>query len=142
MRNDHTCSALRTANRPGPRGKTLPLVTLRSSPNLPTLCRLALLAGLLAMSIAVGAAGETSISPEAAIGHVDTPAEGVISTAATVISGWSLSKLGIARIEIVIDGRERIAANLGVERSDVMAAHPDYPDNVKAGFDAKLDLSH
>jgi len=100
------------------------------------------LAGLLATSLGARAADAAAPATDAAIGHVDAPAEGVISAPEAVVSGWSLSKRGVARVEVVIDGRERINAKLGVERPDVKAAHPEFPDNDKAGFDTKVDLSN
>ena len=121
---------------------TLPLVIPRGSSNLLSVCRLAVLAALFLATLGARATGEATPSTHAAIGHVDAPTDAVISDPKTVVSGWSLSKRGVARVEVVIDGRERINANLGVERSDVKAAHPDYPENDKAGFDAKVDLSN
>jgi hypothetical protein len=91
MRNDHTCSALRAANRPVPRRRDSSLVTPPGSSNLLSRCRLALLAGLLATTLGTRAAGEAAPSIDAAIGHVDAPAEGFISDPRGVVSGWSLS---------------------------------------------------
>ena len=75
------------------------------------------------------------------IGHVDQPVAGVLTEPEFVISGWALSAHGVDGIELVIDGRTRIRANYGIERPDVKAVHGGaYPNNDRAGFDAKLEL--
>ncbi|MEP7085412.1 MAG: hypothetical protein ABI854_11785, partial [Betaproteobacteria bacterium] len=64
------------------------------------------------------------------------------TTPSNVFSGWALGTNGIARIELVVDGRQRIPARLGVERSDVAAVHPEIRDNATAGFEVVAELGH
>ena len=73
---------------------------------------------------------------------MDQPAASVLTTSSNVFSGWALSRSGVARVELVVDGRQRLPARLGVAREDVKGMHPDYPDNDKAGFEVNVDLGH
>jgi len=119
-------------------------VIARSSPTLVARPILLCAIGLLLHSMpafAADSAGDAREKP-ATIGNIDQPVSGVITDTAAVISGWSLSKNGIARIEIVIDGSERVPANRGIARTDVKSAHPDFQDNDDAGYDAKVELGH
>jgi hypothetical protein len=95
-------------------------------------------------SVMAGGAGEPL--PERAapntIGYVDQPAASVLTTPSNVFSGWALSRSGVAQVELVIDGRQRLPAHLGIGREDVRSVHPSYPDNGIPGFEAKVDLGH
>ncbi len=54
--------------------------------------------------------------------------------------GWALNRAGVERIELVVDGRRRFPAQLGIGRDDVASAHPGYPNSATAGFEVALDL--
>jgi hypothetical protein len=104
-------------------------------------CALALALALIT-ALSVDAAGQPPRKPAAAIGHIDQPSLEIITDPASMVSGWALSKQGIDRIEVVVDGRERIGMNYGVARPDVKAVHAGYPDSENAGFEARLRLGH
>ncbi|MBK8738148.1 MAG: hypothetical protein IPM02_00705 [Betaproteobacteria bacterium] len=74
------------------------------------------------------------------IGWLDQPAAAVLTTASNAFSGWALSRNGVARVDLVIDGRMRLPATLGVGREDVRSVYPNFPDNGVPGFEAKVDL--
>ena len=98
---------------------------------------------LLILCPAMAAAANEPASGRTApdtIGWLDQPAAGVLTTASNVFSGWALSRNGVARVELVIDGRKRLPATLGVGREDVRSVHPNFPDNGVPGFEAKVDL--
>ncbi len=104
-------------------------------------------AAALVLTLGSAMAGAASDSiPESAhpntIGNVDQPVALVLTTSANVFSGWALSRSGVARVELVLDGRQWLPTHLGIAREDVRSVHPDYPDNDKAGFEVITDLSH
>jgi hypothetical protein len=74
-----------------------------------------------------------------AIGFVDKLAEA--AGGRTLVVGWALSKAGIARIELVVNGELRIPLTMAVPRPDVAQAYPGYPDSAKAGFEGSIDSS-
>jgi hypothetical protein len=113
--------------------------------NLRSLLLAVLCAACVALpQVHASAADEPSAASEqpSTIGHIDQPAAGVITDPEMVVSGWTLSKSGTRRVEIIVDGRERIEADIGVARPDVEGSLPGFPGNDKAGFDAKVALGH
>lgn len=69
--------------------------------------------------------------------HEDSADGGKIS-----VLGWAVSKAGIARVELVLNGKLRIPLTIAMPRMDVAQAFPDYPDSGKAGFEGKVDISN
>jgi hypothetical protein len=57
------------------------------------------------------------------------------------VLGWAVSKAGIARVELVLNGELRIPLTIALPRADVAQAYPGYPDSGKAGFEGKVDTS-
>lgn len=74
------------------------------------------------------------------ISNLDTPGDEVITTSTVTMSGWTLDSEGVEKVEIVLDGNRRLPANYGIARKDVTAAHPSFPDSVRAGFEFSQDL--
>ncbi len=72
-----------------------------------------------------------------AIGFVDSLSEE--SRNRTRVSGWALARAGVARVEVVLNGQDRIPLKIAMPRPDVLRAHPGYPDSDKAGFDGIVD---
>lgn len=56
------------------------------------------------------------------------------ATGTIQVKGWYLDPIGIAQVQIYVDGVDVGRANMGSERSDVNQAYPDY-NNPLAGFD-------
>ncbi|MEO5356071.1 MAG: glycosyltransferase family 2 protein [Nitrospirae bacterium YQR-1] len=50
------------------------------------------------------------------------------------ISGWALSKDGVDRVEILIDGQPVGLASLGLIRRDLAVAYPEIEDSIIGGF--------
>ena len=76
----------------------------------------------------------------ATIGGVELPAaEGIVGFAVS-IAGWALDPNGIRVIEVRFDG-STLPAKSGLERADIAAAHPGYPDSAHAGFTFDGDFS-
>ena len=97
---------------------------------------------------AAGASVATASNPAASapvpsrpnLGNVDEPVAPVLTVRKFPISGWAISPAGVARVDVVIDGKARIPAILGVSRPDVAGAHPGYPDAARSGYEQMVDL--
>lgn len=100
--------------------------------------RLGIAALVACMSFAAAAQNPSS----APFGQIDQPVAPVLTRPSNVFSGWALGANGIARIELVVDGKQRIPVRLGVERTDVAAVHPEMRDNATAGFEVVAELGH
>ena len=74
------------------------------------------------------------------VGYLDAPAEAQMPSHLAHFSGWALGRNGLDRIEIVIDGKHRLAARKGIGRGDVKNMFPDYPDHEVAGFELQANL--
>ena len=72
-------------------------------------------------------------------GAIDTPVADAVIGPRIAITGWALDRAGIKSVEIRIGG-QKFPAVLGIVRSDVAQAKPDYPDNARAGFEFTADL--
>ena len=95
-----------------------------------------------AASMLPGIAACADNPPAALVGHVDQPVAPVLTTPSNVFSGWALGRNGVARVELVIDGKQRIPARLGVTRTDVAGVYPGFPDNANGGFEVVAELGH
>jgi hypothetical protein len=78
---------------------------------------------------------------ELPLGNLDTPIPGSAAKGAVRISGWALSKSGIERIDVYLDGVLSAQGRTGVNRPDVQKVHPNYRESVTAGFDFQMELS-
>lgn len=57
------------------------------------------------------------------------------------VSGWALSRDGVAHVELVVNGDLRLPLKARVPRPDVARVHPDFPESAIAGFEGKFDSS-
>ncbi|MBU3091668.1 glucosaminidase domain-containing protein [Clostridium sp. CM028] len=72
--------------------------------------------------------------------YVETPSEAQsISGESFNIKGWSLNATGIREIKIYIDNVYTANATYELDRSDVNAAFPGYPNGDKSGYSYNLD---
>ncbi|ANZ99219.1 hypothetical protein BFC22_03470 [Carnobacterium divergens] len=71
---------------------------------------------------------------------VDKITNGTIISNIHEISGWALSRNGVQKIEILIDGQLSGTANLGEVRNDVYNAYPEF-NNKNSGYSYQLDTS-
>jgi beta-N-acetylglucosaminidase/uncharacterized protein YggL (DUF469 family) len=72
------------------------------------------------------------------IGNIDTPSAGSIINGVTNIRGWYLDGSGVAKIDVLIDGKIYGQAQYGISRPDVKSVFPEY-FNGNAGFHYSLD---
>ena len=87
------------------------------------------------------ASSTPAVVAPSSIGFVDQLSEPSANNAQVKVIGWALSKDGIAHVELVLNGRTRIALHYGVPRPDVAQAYPSFPDSAAAGFDASIDAA-
>lgn len=76
-----------------------------------------------------------------AIGYVDKLDLEATDGGKIAVLGWTLSKAGIARVELVLNGALRNPLTMAVPRPDVAQAFPGYPDSAKAGFEGTVDAA-
>jgi len=67
--------------------------------------------------------------PKLVDGSVEEPLLGGLS-----IGGWALSRSGVARIAVELDGKEVGTAYHGMRRQDVFSIYPDWPKSLFSGF--------
>ncbi|WP_160719891.1 serine hydrolase [Bacillus sp. USDA818B3_A] len=73
-------------------------------------------------------------------GCLDTPVPGTTLSETKNVRGWFLDELGVAKIEILVDGALAGQAVYGDTRSDVLKAYPQF-NNGKAGFHYTLNTN-
>lgn len=78
-----------------------------------------------------------------------TPAKGFVEKLARSttddnrfsVHGWAVSEAGIDKVELILNGQERIPLSIGISRGDVAQSLPHFPDSAKAGFEGTVDSS-
>lgn len=108
-----------------------------------------LLSGLVLVIVAAGAcgksekpaAGDASSSapaptpdPHPPIAILNTPGEGATVANKSWGTGWALDDSGIFQVTATVDGGPPSPARIGDPFPGVKEAHPEMPDNDKAGF--------
>jgi N-acetylmuramoyl-L-alanine amidase len=73
-------------------------------------------------------------------GYLDNPVSDAILTGTKKVSGWFLDAIGVAKIEVLVNGVVAGQAIYGGERPDVQKALPEY-NNKNAGFHFDLDTT-
>lgn len=73
-------------------------------------------------------------------GWIEAPASNNINTDELKVSGWAIDPEGVARVEILLDGKAKLAS-YGSERHDVAAANKDIPNALTSGFEISVPLS-
>lgn len=77
----------------------------------------------------------------APIGTIETPdVRATLNNTATG-SGWALDNVGIARIDVLIDGQKVGEAIYGLSRPDIGAAWSSFPNAAHSGFSFSLDTT-
>jgi uncharacterized protein YjdB/GH25 family lysozyme M1 (1,4-beta-N-acetylmuramidase) len=71
---------------------------------------------------------------------VDTPINGTNTLGSVNILGWTLNDSGNKQVDILVDGKENGIATLGLLRTDVASAYPNYGAS-NSGFSYTLDTS-
>jgi beta-N-acetylglucosaminidase len=66
-------------------------------------------------------------------GAIDEPADNTVIKGDAVIRGWALDGSGIAKVEVLLDGKSIGQAEYGLERLDVLTAYPEY-ENANSGY--------
>ena len=116
-----------------------------------------LLSGLVLLVAAAGACGKSekpaaettstaaapapTADPRPPIAILNTPGEGATVANKSWGTGWALDDSGIASVTATFDGGAQVPARIGDPFPGVKEAHPEMPDNDKAGFIFGLDLS-
>jgi hypothetical protein len=86
-------------------------------------------------------AAEMSISNTPSIGYIDTPIMITVNDPSTAIQGWALDADGVEKILLRIDEKIELNVPYGLERNDVAAVHPGYPDGKNNGFALNINLN-
>ncbi len=71
-------------------------------------------------------------------GSIDAPANNSIIKGDTVVRGWFIDGSGVAKIEVLVDGKIIGQAQYGSARTDVEKAYPEYK-NANSGYQFTLD---
>lgn len=72
------------------------------------------------------------------LGTTDLPTPDAIVSGAVEVAGWALDDRGIARVEVLLDGRVVGQARYGMRREDVGDHYPGFPDLPNVGFSLLL----
>jgi N-acetylmuramoyl-L-alanine amidase len=83
---------------------------------------------------------DRTITIENTIGYLDSPLSGSTLRGNQYVHGWFLSPVGVAKIDVLVDGTLAGQANYGDARPDVHLAFPQY-NNGNAGFHYALDTT-
>jgi hypothetical protein len=97
--------------------------------------RIALAATLGAVLLGAGWLLWTRDQPMA-IGAMDRVAEG--PGRALEVGGWALDPWGVRRVYVSVGGGPRTEATRGIERRDLEAIYPGYPEAVSGGFQISI----
>lgn len=73
-------------------------------------------------------------------GYLDNPVSGTTLSGTKNVSGWFLDESEVAKIDVMVDGKEAGQAVYGDTRLDVQKAYPQY-NNGKAGFHYPLNTT-
>lgn len=84
----------------------------------------------------------TNVATTPIIGFVDKLNDESLGGGKIYVLGWAVSKAGIARVELVLNGEIRVPLTIALPRADVAQAYPGYPDSGKAGFEGKVEISN
>lgn len=78
---------------------------------------------------------------QAPFGLLETPDFGATLTATAAGSGWALDNVGIARIEVLVDGQKVGEAIYGLSRPDIAATWGTFPNAAHSGFSFSIDTT-
>jgi GT2 family glycosyltransferase len=76
------------------------------------------------------------------LSHCDEPAPGgKPSSGKAPVRGWAVAQSGIARVEVQLQGRAPVRAEIGLLRPDIGRHLPEMPDAKQSGFYLEIDTS-
>ncbi|SDM69763.1 N-acetylmuramoyl-L-alanine amidase [Bacillus sp. OK048] len=85
-------------------------------------------------------ASTVTITNDITRGYIDNPVPDATLIGTKTVSGWFLDGIGVAKIEVLVDGSLVGEATYGNERTDVHKAFPEF-NNGNAGFHYELDTT-
>ncbi|MFC4800158.1 Ig-like domain-containing protein [Neobacillus sp. GCM10023253] len=74
-------------------------------------------------------------------GYIDGPLNASTINGDTEVSGWFLDGSGVAKIEVLVDGKSMGEAQYGIPRTDVAKAYPEY-QNPNPGYKFTLNTKN
>jgi N-acetylmuramoyl-L-alanine amidase len=74
-------------------------------------------------------------------GYLDSPVTGKTLIGTKNVSGWFLDQIGVASIDVLVDGNIAGQAYYGDDRPDIQKAFPDYSNAAKSGYHFALDTT-
>ncbi|AGK55741.1 mannosyl-glycoendo-beta-N-acetylglucosaminidase family protein [Bacillus sp. 1NLA3E] len=72
------------------------------------------------------------------IGDINSPSDGSLINGTTNVRGWFLEGSGVAKVDVLVDGKIVGQATYGSPRPDVQGVFPEY-QNANSGYEFKLD---
>lgn len=88
------------------------------------------------------APAEAPRTPSRIIGIVESPGRlpDVVTDGYLIVTGWTLTDSGSARVEAIINGEPRGAVEYGELRLDAAALHPGFPAGANCGFTGEIPV--
>lgn len=80
-----------------------------------------LVLGLMFLGLVSSASAQTEF-----IAFLEKPQANETVSGMVLVQGWAVDPVGIARIDLIVDGQYVHSANLALPRTDVIDAHPDW----------------
>jgi len=74
-------------------------------------------------------------------GMIDSPRQGDTLSGMASLDGWAIDDLGVATIELIVDGKTLAEASYGRKRDDVARDYPGLPGSPYFGFALQFDSS-
>jgi beta-N-acetylglucosaminidase len=101
---------------------------------------------ILAVILAVGFIFQPFVQVDAATAliprmAIDNPKVNSTVSSSVSIDGWALNSSGIKSVSILLDGKLKGQATIGLSRPDVNAVFPGYSGGSKSGYSYSLNLS-
>ena len=92
---------------------------------------------------ASGEAADEPRTPSRIIGIVESPGRlpDVVTDGYLIVTGWTLTDSGTARVEAIINGQPRGDIEYGELRLDAAALHPGFPAGARCGFTGEIPVS-
>ncbi|MCA9864061.1 MAG: glycosyltransferase, partial [Thermomicrobiales bacterium] len=87
-------------------------------------------------------APEEPRTPSRIIGIVESPGRlpDVVTDGFLIVTGWTLTDTGTARVEAIINGEPRGSVEYGELRLDAAALHPGFPAGANCGFTGEIPV--
>jgi len=81
----------------------------------------------------------SQVDTSAPLGATDTPCANATVSGTVVVSGWTFDDVGIAKVEVLVDGVPDGTGTDGSPRPDIPAVYPGAPAN--SGYSYSLDTT-